>query len=611
MAGSTSSVQRIIKTEVLIIGGGVTGALAAIGAARSGCKVTLAAKGSLGRSGNSIMAVATLRVDGESAYRSGQSKADRRYTKDVLFHNIVKDGYFLSEQNLAKRYVQEGGKRVDEFLGWGRQTRQRIIFIPPGVWLTTGKAVGAACRIGVRQTPGIQVFNDLWIHDLLTNQNRVVGAVGVDVLSGELIAIQARAVVLATGGYQPYSFKCSHSDMTGDGMAMAYRAGASLADMEFLLFLPAVMLAPRVHRGSILPFVLYVSRLIEPHIANTAGENLVEKIPPALRALAQGTEWTKLIYSYYWAKEILNGRATNRGGLFFDFSKTSKLKHIRGGLKAYLILRLMHHKGWVYQGKSIKDLYRTIRNGGRWEVGISNQYALGGIVIDENTATGLPGLFAGGEAASGIFGANRVASALSEGLVFGYLSGQAAAGYARNCEEARFDKQQLEAALQRLAGLFDQDGSLRAWEVNRRLEKAADEGFGLLRNEARLCSALAEVTRIREQDLPRIGLRGQWRAYNLEWLQALEVENRLTCLEAGIRAALAREESRGFHVREDFPQVDNAKWLKRILCSRANGAMVINTRRPLIDAVTPPHGPYDDIMAYAAHRSREAYAYKY
>jgi len=405
-------VDRIIQTDVLVLGGGAARAMAAVATARSGCKVVLCLKGALGRSGNTIMAIATFRADGQSAYECGERKADRKYTKDIFFENIVKDGYYLSEQDLVQLYVQDAAKRIRQFLKWGRLANQRFIFMPPSVWLTSGKSVGLTYRYAVQGQSNIDLHQDIMVQELLVNDGRIVGALGLDVYSGELVAFRSKAVVLATGGYEPYSFKCSHSDMTGEGMAMAFKAGARVADMEFLLKMPGVLLSPRVHRGSILPFVLHVSGLTMPDIINIKGENIRDKISDDLWEMAQGSEWMKLIYSYFWSKEILAGYGTNRGGLFFDFSKKSKFKQLPGTIKTFIMLKLLHHNNWRFQGEDVSDLFRVARQGGRWEVGLSNQYALGGIVVDTEMSCGIPGLFAAGEVTSGLFGANRVASAL-------------------------------------------------------------------------------------------------------------------------------------------------------------------------------------------------------
>ncbi|NNG01087.1 MAG: FAD-binding protein [Desulfobacteraceae bacterium] len=605
MAGNHHWVDRVVETDVLVVGGGAAGTMAAVAAAQEGCRVAMVVKGSLGRSGNTIMAMATFRADGESAAECGEKKADPKYTKDVLFENIIKDGFYLSDQNLVRQYVADAGKRISQFLGWLRQKKQRVIFMPPGVWLTSGKAVGMACRYGVRQESNVDVHGDILIHELLEKDGRIVGALGVKIYTGELIAFKARSVVLSSGGFEPYSFKCSHSDMTGDGPAMAFRAGAELADMEFLLQMPGALLRPLVHRGSILPFVLNVGRLISPGIMNTAGEDIRKKIPPDLRDMAQGSEWMKLIYSYYWAMEISAGKATADHGLYFDFSASSRLRQSPGAIKAFILLKLLYRNRWQFQGKDIRDLFRTAKEGGRWEVGLSNQYAFGGIVVDNHMSSNLPGLYAAGEAASGVFGANRVASALTEAIVQGHRAGRSAAAYAAHSSDAQIDNNQLAAAAENILRFFRNTNGRSAAGVRSAMEKAADTGFGLIRDDSGLNLSLEKVISLRQMDLPEVSLRNQARAYNLEWFQALQTENLLTCVEIGMRSALLRKESRGFHVRTDFPRVDNENWAQRIYCRKQGGEITLSKHAPSTDHLAVPMDRWNDVMAYAAFRQKE------
>jgi len=599
-------VELIVETDVFIIGGGGSGASAAVAAASAGARVTLAIKGALGRSGNTIMSSAVVGMDGESAFRYGEKRADRAFTKNVLFEKIVKHGFYLSEQDLVEQYVDQAGPRVYQLLEWLRLAKQSFLFVPPGSWLTSGKAIGLACRQAMRRTPGIDVFEDVMICDLLMNNGRVVGALGVDIYTGKLIVFKAKAVVLATGGYQPFSFKCSHSDMTGDGMAMAYRAGADLADMEFLLFLPGVLLSPQIHRSSIFPFIWYVSKFAVPDIVNSAGQKITDHMPPKLVTMAQSTEWVKLIYSYYWGKEIAAGHGTPNGGVYFDFSNLSKIQYIKGALKAFLILKRLYRKNWWYQGENISDLNKMARNGIPWEVSLSNEYSMGGIVVDTEMSTGVPGLFAAGEVTSGVFGASRGARALTEMLVHGHQAGRFAAQYSRDGDTAQIDVDQLAEVKARALRPFEQNGKHSPLVIQNALNAAADSGFGVIRDEKGLRATLKEIERIRDEDLPQMRVSSQTRTYNYEWIVAMQVENLTTCIEAGVRSGLERRESRGHHIRSDCPQVDNDNWLVRIVVGSQNGKMVLTTRKPAFTSLPPPIGKFDSVMHYVLECGSES-----
>lgn len=397
----------------------------------------------------------------------------------------------------------------------------------------------------MRESQGIALLEDVMICDLLTNNGRVVGALGVDVYTGDLIAFQAMAVVLATGGYQPHSFKCTCSGTSGDGMAMACRAGTQLADMEFLLFLPGVLLSPQIHRGSIFPFIWYVAGFARPDVVNAAGKKITDHIPPALLKMAESTGWVKLIYTYFWGKELAAGNGTSNGGVFFDFSNLSKSHYITGALKALVMLKKWYRKNWWYQGEDMSDLFKMAKNGIPWEVGLSSEYSMGGIVVDAKMSTGVSGLFAGGEVTSGLFGASRIARALTEMLVQGYQAGKSAAEYARQSGSAEIDAEQLAAIKVRILSPFGRKSGISPKDVNAAVEAAADAGFGVIRDEPGLKAALREIERIGEEDLPRMCLGSQSRSYNYEWIEAMQVQNLVTCTAAGVRAALMRRESRG------------------------------------------------------------------
>lgn len=605
MAAIESMVDRVVETHVLVVGGGGAGTNAAVAARRANTQVTLVAKGGLGRSGNTIMASAALGLDGESAYRFGEKKADRKFTKDVLFERIVKGSFYLSEQDLARQYVEEAAERVQEFIELGRRAKQRFMFLPPGSWFTSGRAIGLACRQSVLETPGIQVVEDVIICELMMKEGKVVGALGVDVYTGELIGFQAKAVVLCTGGYQPFSFKCTHSGTTGDGMAMAYRAGAMLADMEFLLFLPGVLLSPQFHRGSIFPFIWYVAGFARPEVMNGAGERMTDQMSPELLEMAEGSEWVKLVYTYYWGKEIAAGKGTANGGVHFDFSKLSRWRYLSGALKAMLMLKQWYRKNWRYQGEDMSDLNRMALKGIPWEVGLSSEYSMGGIVVDAQMWTGVPGLFAGGEVSSGVFGGGRMARALTEMLVQGHRAGVSAAEYARQVDITEIEAAQLAATKERILRPFNQKSDVRPSNVHAAIETAADTGFAFVRDEVGLRSTLQELERIRDEDMPRMSLGSKSRAYNYEWMESMQAQNLITCVEAGVRAAVMRKESRGFHMRTDYPEVDHDNWVERIIVKEEDGRMSLAKRKPVCTTLAFPSGRHENIMQYAAECERE------
>jgi succinate dehydrogenase / fumarate reductase flavoprotein subunit len=591
-------ISKVIETEILVVGGSGAGTMAAVTAARKGVKVTLAVKGKLGRSGNAIMAGGSFAMDGESAYHQyGIKEADPKLTKDALFEEIVKQSFYLSDQNMVEQFVAHCGHCCYELKQWGEKARQKMVFFPPSGWLTSGKAVATACKQGVTETPGIEVLEDLMITDVLVNNGQVCGAVGIDIYSGDLIVIKAKAVVLATGGYQPYSLQCTVSDMTGDGMAMAYRVGAKLADMEFLLYIPGVALAPQIYKGSIFPFLFSMSGL-NPEIKNNYGESIGATMSPEMLRIAQGSEMAKLIHTYYWGKQIAAGKGTPHGGVYLDFTQIPFAQYEQIIQKMMPMLNFWYRQGY-YQGNNLDLFHQQVKQGQPWEVGLGSEYSMGGIVVDEKMQTGIAGLYAGGETASGVFGAMRVADGLTEMLVQGYQAGLSASEYVAQTEKPKLETSNLEEAVTRILTPFANQNGISPVKVRRNIEVAADAGFNFCRNEAGLTKALAEIEQIRDEELPRMSVGSKCRAYNCEWLEAVQARNLITCTEAGIRAALMRKESRGTHIREDYPQVDHDQWLVRIMSQNgSNNQMELSTRKPIATRLKLPKGKNRDLPDY-------------
>lgn len=590
-------VDRVVETDVLVVGGSGAGAKAAVAAARGGAKVTLAVKGQVGKSGNAIMAGASIAMDGASAYHDYDIKeADPDFDKDMLFEEVVKQSFYLSDQNVVEQFVEDSPARVYEIVEWGKRAGQRFDFFPPSGWMTSGRAIGLACRQGVRETEGIDVLEDVMIVDVLLNDGRVVGALGVDIYSGDLIAFKSKAVVLATGGYQPFSFKCTVSDMTGDGMAIAYRAGAKLADMEYLLYIPGVALSPMNHRGSIFPFLWYLLG-VTPAFKNSDGVPITDHIPPEVQSIAEGTELVKLIYLYYWGKEVANGKGSPNGGIYYDHSEVTP-EVFKAGFEKFKDIVGIYYRENFYQGDDFSDYFQMAQEGQLWEVGMSNEYSMGGIVVDEKMATGVPGLFAGGEVTSGVFGAMRVADGLTEMVVQGYRAGQSAAEFAKEAGAAEIDIPYLEQIVEKVLSPFNRDKGISAIKVHDNIEKTADKGFNFVRDEAGLQATANELERIRQEEISQMVCKSKGRAYNYEWIEALQMENLLTCTQAGVGAALMRKESRGTHIREDYPQVDQDNWLLKIEAKDEDGKMAFSTRKPVVTKMELPTGKFNDIPEY-------------
>jgi succinate dehydrogenase / fumarate reductase, flavoprotein subunit len=589
-------IDKVIETDILIVGGGGAASNSAVSARRSGMNVTLVSKGKLGKSGNSIMAHAAFSMDGKSAHDIyGIKEADASFTRDRLFEKIVKQSYYLSDQNVVEQFVEDSPAVIHEFVEWGRKAGQNFKFTPPSYWETSGRSIGNAIRKSVEDTEGIEIIEDTMIVDILTYNNRVAGALGIDIYSGDLILFKAKAVILATGGYQPFSLKCTNSDMTGDGMAMAYRAGAKLADMEFLLFIQ-VALEPESIRGSILPFMFsYYSFKMD--IKDAEGNSILDEIPQEIKTVTDGNGVDKLVQTYYQGKRLFLGKGTAKRGLFLDFLKSSKEELERDFDKLTEMFATWHKHGY-YNGDDIGIYRKMAMNGESIEVSIGNEYSMGGILVDEKMQTDVMGLFAAGEVTSGLSGACRVADALTEMLTQGNRAGRSAAEYAKFAAEIEIDSEQLKNIVNRILKLFENTDGISAIKVCENIEKAADEGFNYCRTEESLMSTLEEIERIKNKELPNIYLKNATCNYNYEWIKAVQAENTILCTEIGVRAALMRKESRGTHIRLDYPAVDNDNWLVRIIACDRKGKIKLSVRKPIVTKMQLPQGKEDSIVKY-------------
>ena len=550
--------MRTLVCDVLVVGGAGAAVLSALSAARSGADVLLVSKGKVGKSGNTIMIGGSFGVDGPGAAKfCGEPEANPNYTADALYEKLVYSGFQLGSRGLQRQFVEDGPQAVGTLLRWARETKQVFQFMPGASrWRTSGVAFGRALRHGLETEPRVRVLEDMFVSDLLTSAGAVCGALATDIYTGETVALHARAVVLATGGWQPFSLQNSISDMTGDGIAMALRAGASALDMEFLLFIGTIV-EPQYARGSLLPYLLTIPTMfpLRARMTDLDGEELPFSPDPRFKTSASSSKVKKLLMAYFYGKGIYEKWDRNGNRFYYDYSQYSE-QEIRDAFSAFSEAQ----KAW--NGKDryhCIDLQRLadeiIANGKRLMVGFGNEYSMGGVRIDERFSTGVPGLYAAGEVTGGVFGAFRSGDGLTEMLAHGLRAGESAAAYAKDAPQREPDN--LNKALVWLTAPLRSDG-LAPTDARRRLTDICDRGFNFWRDGARLETAYRELCALRGE-LGQLAA-GTEKRYNLEWLGSVAVRNLALCAEAGIYAALQRRESRGCHLRADYPEVDNDRY---------------------------------------------------
>ena len=587
--------DRTIECDLLSVGGSGAGVTAAIYAARQGLDVVLASKGKVGFSGNAIMAGGGFGIDGQSGRDLlGLEEADPAFTKDRMFDCIVKESFFLADQNMVEQYVEEGPAVVKDYMGWAQRAGQDFVFCKPCNWIASGLSFTRALVQGLKETPQVRVVEDVTILEVLTSGGRTCGAIGLDIYSGELILFRCRAVVLGTGGYQPFSRNNTVTDMTGDGPAMAYRAGAKLTDMEFILSFPTAVV-PQEMKGSIYPYVFeYNMRNLKYTVRDKSGDPL--PIPEEIIRLSRGGKLSKLVASYYFGYAEEAGLAGPNGGFFYDYSENSREEKEKGFELFYSRFDRWHRHGY-YKGESLARVEQMIYDDEPLEVGLGAEYCMGGVEINEKMETGVPGLYVAGEAGSGVFGACRVGDGLVEMMCQGMRAGLSAADYCAGIGRTEIDEDQAGRLLDKLLALFDNRDGRSPIAFYQDIERVCDQGFGVIRDGVRLERALEEIQALKAE-WPTLTISTASRAYNAEWLMALQAENLLTCCEAGIRAALLRKESRGCHIRRDYPAVDHDHYWVKFVHRQVDGHMETDQRPPVRTKLAPPTGSRASVIDY-------------
>ena len=574
--------HKEIKTDVLVVGGGGAGFRAAIGAREKGVDTLLLSKGPLGRCGATPMAGADYTVDGNSLRKLG-FYGEPKDSMQTFFEDIVKQGFYLNNQKLLEQYVTTAPDRLRELLEWGVapvRSEERAIF-------TTGIGMMDAL-IGQAKKLGVRTMEDVMLLELITQDSQVVGALGLDIATGKFLRFQAKAVVIASGGWHKAFWpNTGMRDLAGDGTAMALRAGAELGNMEFITFCCNVLYGPPHVLGSIASYIFSLRCAAE--LTNQAGERFLEQYDPSMVHIGTHMEWNKCFVSLATMKEVRAGKGSPKGGIYYG----------RGDIPWEQWARLVQvsFPNWKYKHIDLKDVVTRIEQGKTIEVGPAVEYFDGGIVIDDKFRTTLPGLFAAGECTLGPFGANRVCAATTEMLVHGAAAGESAGEYAQDAPEPQEYGQKFRDLEDAACLPLRRKEGIKVAQVRRRVQEMAHKRLGPIRTEAELKEFLAFLDEAKTDQLPHLATTSKSRSYNKEWVDSLELANLLQLLETSVKSALLRTESRGVHYREDYPYTDNDNWLKETV-AKLDGGITIGTRPVQITSMAPTPGrkPYFEML---------------
>ncbi len=572
-----------IETDVLVIGGGGAGFRAAIAAREKGARALLISKGPLARCGASPMAGADFTLDGDSMSRLGRD-GDPADSMEKCFNDIVTQGYYLNNQNLVRHYVETAPRLMADIVEYGIEIKlsdQRMIFFS-GIDLMD-------VLLKKARSAGVEMIEDVMVVDLVVGEGGITGAVALSVRTGEFTVISCGAVVMASGGWHKAFWpNTGMRDLSGEGIAMALRAGAAIGNMEFVTFCCNIMYEPPMWRGSLAPYMLGL--VAGGKLVNREGVEFLAHYDPYTAKVGTSTEWNKSFVSIATMKEVRAGRGLANGGVHYS----------RGGVPWEMMKMIGEFvfPNWKYKSLDLTRWAAMLEADEPIEVGPAVEYFDGGIVVNERFESGVQGLFAAGECCLGAFGANRVFSAITEMLVQGLTAGEHAAAFALGTGRRDVDEGAAGHAIETAARPLENKKGASPAATRRQIQERAHRQLGPVRNHDELADFIAFLERCRSNELGNLAISSTARTYNKEWIDAIELNNMVRLLEASARSALARTESRGVHFREDFPVTDNDSWLKESVVAMKDGRLSIGSRPVTATTMAPPAGkvPYFDMM---------------
>jgi succinate dehydrogenase/fumarate reductase flavoprotein subunit len=555
-----------ISTDVLVMGAGGAGTRAAIAAAESGAKVIITAKDLFGHSGCTPVA--------KGGYSGMQGHPGDSWK--VHFEDTVRGGGALNNQKLVETFTKQARDRLLELEEWGSafdRNKDGSIYlrkfgghVQPRSAISgdvTGREMMWALKRKCWENDLIQVKGETYITQLLVTDGKIAGAVGVDLSTGKIVVFECPVVILANGGsgrLWPITF--ATKGKCGDGLRLAYEAGAELVDMEFFQIHPTGWKWPPAVLGCV---VSEGVRADGGQLLNKNLERFMWKYDPEKLELACRDYVSRCIY-----KEVKEGRGTEHGAVWLSVTHLPR-EHIERRIAAVMETGLVAEV-------DIRDH--------AFEIFPEHHYQNGGVKIDEHARTAVAGLYAAGEAAGGVHGGNRLGTnSLSDLLVFGKIAGEDGAQYARNTEPPKVEERQVEEEAKRILRPLENESEISVYELSHRLHNVMFEEMHIERSEKGLERCL-EVTAGAAKDFQGASIPGKSLRYNDAWVTAMEVRTRITVGEIMTRASLFRTESRSSLFREEHPQINRKEWDKNVVVSKENGQVKLE-KRPVPVTIWP------------------------
>ena len=571
--------------DVLIIGSGSAGLRAAIEAHDAGADVLIISKS---RKGDPHTVLA------RGGINAALGTMDPEDNWMVHAADTLREGEFLADYERVEVLCKNAPDAVNELVNWGARfhreedgrltqrffgahTYRRTVFYED--W--TGQEIIRVLIDQVRLRK-IEIVDDVYITKLIKSNNlsgkieatKVTGAVGIDFKKKEFVIFEFNSLILAAGGYtRVYSVSSSRSfENYGEGMILAYEAGAELVDMEMVQFHPTGMVWPEKALGTLATEAIRGEGGI---LLNSKGERYMKNYYPERMELGPRDIVARATYN-----EILDGRGTEHGGVWLDVTHLSKQK-------------ILDRLPTMYE--QFKNINGIDISKDKMEVGPTAHYSMGGIVVDMKCRTKIRGLFAVGEVISQIHGANRLGgNSLLDTIVFGKIAGFEAASFAKEeGERHKTEQSLLELTVSNKKEFGDDEIFIVKDPITFRneIQEIMNHNAGIIREESRLQNGLKRILELKKEFYSKDNILKEFKIENEEVVLTLEVKSSLVVSEAIIRSALIRQESRGAHYRSDFPQLDDEKWKVNIYCRAEGKEMVLfkesikEIKGPLLDLV--------------------------
>ena len=564
----TTPTYETVETDVLVLGAGGAGLRAAIAAAEAGTQVLVVCKSLLGKA-HTVMA--------EGGIAAALHNVAYQDTWEVHFSDTMKGGKMINDWRMAEIHARESPERVLELERWGavfdRTWQGRIHQRPFGAH-TYPRLAHIGDRTGLEllrtlqdravHTDGVDVHMEVTVFKLLKAGDRVAGALAYRRADGSLVMYRCKALVLATGGAgKMYRVTSNSWESTGDGTALAYDAGAQLRDMEMVQFHPTGMVWPAGVRG------ILVTEGVRGEggvLRNKEGERFMERYDHERMELSARDVVARAINS-----EVNAGRGSPHGGVFLDITHRSP-EYIKRKLPSM-------HEQFLKLAKV--DITKQ-----PMEVAPTIHYIMGGVRVDPETgASTLPGLFAAGEAAAGLHGANRLGgNSLSDLLVFGKRAGESAAEGARAAKtKGDVDPAQIQGAISALMAPLDRPSGESPYALQAEIQETLSKHAPIVREGAGLEAGLQKILELKARAQTCGAGGSRTLSFNPGWHTATDLQSMLVNAEALLRSAIERRESRGAHARSDFPKTDEKlSDVNFVVEKSADGMSVKATRRPAL-----------------------------